>query len=242
IFRTAVGKVHDLAPDLDSRIARALDRAVETARSEARSAAGELHTGLARLTEIQATLAGLEGSLLAYLGAFDVRLERERARVLAKLGEELAEGLSRRERKRLVGRLSSARDADPGHEVSSSAPWSPPLPLPPEARPESGPPDPAPPGPSRPSMRPGLLTELLGEEPPARPEPVVPRMLRPGGEVQTTDEERTEQAPRGQALDSGPEPAGPAPDEVKTTSFICPTCGFSARSAAGLASHRRRHA
>ncbi|MDP8962325.1 MAG: hypothetical protein M3N32_12015 [Actinomycetota bacterium] len=243
IFRTAVGKLDDLPPDLDSRIARVLDRAVETARSEARSAVGESHTALARLTEIQATLTGLEGSLLAYLGAFDARLERERARVLAKLGEELAEGLSRRERKRLVGRLSSAREADTPHEVSSSAPWSPPVPLSPEPKPESDPPDPAPSGPSRPSMRPGLLSELLGEEPPARPEPVVPRTLRPGGEVQITDEERTEQAPRGQALDSGvATPAGPPPDEVKTTSFICPTCGFSARSAAGLTSHRRRHA
>lgn len=256
-FRTAVGRLDDLAPDLDARIARALDRAVETARREARAAVGELHGALERLAEIQSTFAGLEGSLLTYLGAFDARLEGERARVLAKLGEELAEGLSRRERKRLVGRLSGARETGPHHEVSPSvsgtaatppggrgvsgtapkpagwrgASWSPPLPMPSEPKPE-------------PSMKPGLLTQLLGEEShQAGPEPVGPKMLGAGGEVQTSDDERTDKTPQGQELDAGVvEPAGPARDEDKPTSFVCPDCGFVARSAAGLTSHRRRHA
>ncbi|MFN2557953.1 MAG: hypothetical protein ABR592_14000, partial [Nitriliruptorales bacterium] len=104
-FRTALGTLDDLAPDLDDRIARALERAVETARREARSSLGELHAAAARLADMQATFAGLERSLADYLTAFDARLERERARILSKLGEELAEGLSRRERRRLVDRL-----------------------------------------------------------------------------------------------------------------------------------------
>lgn len=92
-------------------------------------------------------------------------------------------------------------------------------------------------------MRPGLLTELLGEETiEAQPEPFAPRMLRAGGEERRA-EVRTEKAPQGHKLDSGAAIGiGPGPVKDKTASLVCPTCDFAARSAAGLASHRRRHA
>lgn len=229
VVRTAVGRLDDIAPDLDARVARALDRAVQAAQDEARSAVGDLHAALTRLAEIQATLTGVEGSLFAYLRAFEARLERERAHVLSKLGEELAEGLSRRERKRLVARLSGSRDVGLRREASSSPSWSPPLPISPDRVPDT-------------SRRPGLLTELLGEGPVARPEPVARKMIRVGAEVHAP-EERTEKTSQGD------EPAAdvvegerPSRNDDETKSFDCPTCGFVARSAGGLASHRRRHA
>ncbi len=65
-------------------------------------------------------------------------------------------------------------------------------------------------------------------------------MLKAGSEEQPADEHRTEKSPVGRELDALV--TKPLAAQDKPTGFVCPTCGFVARSAAGLASHRRRHA
>lgn len=245
-FQTAVAKLDDLAPDLDARVSRALDRAIEAARREARTSVGELQSASARLAEVHATLTGLEGSLVASLEAFDAGLEQERVRVIAELLEQFADGLSRRERRRLAGRLSSAREAITHREVASSAPSSARAHVPSEAKPE-------------PSMRPGLLAELLGEQPDqAKPDSAARELAAAGVAEEPADEERTEEArpasrrrrgtpaeaPRAKRSTRAAQPQAStsATGTAESAAFVCPTCGFVARSAAGLGSHRRRHA
>ncbi|MDP9021560.1 MAG: helix-hairpin-helix domain-containing protein [Actinomycetota bacterium] len=58
----------------------------------------------------------VEASLVEYLDARDRRLEQERHRVLQELVEEFAAGLSRRETRKLAGRLDAARERILGHE------------------------------------------------------------------------------------------------------------------------------
>ena len=98
-----------------------------------------------------------------------------------------------------------------------------------------------------PGMRPGLLTELLGEEPreaetETDAEPI-PRMLRASGGGQRAEAEgRQETAGREPRQAVAAQWATQTAVERNTAGFACPTCDFIAKSAAGLASHRRRHA
>ncbi|MBW3577524.1 MAG: hypothetical protein KY462_07260 [Actinobacteria bacterium] len=71
----------------------------------------------------------MEASLVEYLDARDRRLEQERHRVLRELVEEFAAGVSRRERRKLAGRLDAARERILGHEPPTD----------PEPRPVGGP-------------------------------------------------------------------------------------------------------
>lgn len=254
-LRGVAAELGGLPGELDGHLATTLDQAVGAAREEARTATSQVLEAVDRLDTVQEGLSGLENSLVAYLEARDVRLEHERMQVLRDLIEELAEGLSRRDRRRLARRLDEVREkiglSTAPTDVDDSGP---------AGDPDGG------------GERPGLLAALLGESDPSeRSEPSEPEVVdeRPaetdtaGGASEMSDtateapdaflerllgeeDELAEATVQDEAEDEVQDD-DEVDDEIEDArapddGHPCPECGFVAGNAGGLASHRRTHA
>lgn len=213
-LRGVAAELGGLPGELDQQIARGLERAVDAARDEARTATRQVEEATGRLDEVQERLSGLETSLVTYLEARDARLERERMEVLRDLVEEFAEGLSRRDRRRLGRRLDEVRE-----RVAASLPGG-------DATSGSHETEPQEPEPQDDEPR-GLLAALLGE--PAGTS--VEEQLGEDGDELAAHELAADQPLEGEPI-----------EEPGDDGHRCPECGFVAGNAGGLASHRRTHA
>lgn len=212
-LRGVAGELGGLPAELDHQVANGLDRAASAAREEARAATRQVAEAVERLDAVQERLSGLETSLVAYLEARDARLEEERMEVLRDLVERFAEGLSRRQRRRLARRLDDVREQVGATRTDEREPGA---------------------GPAGADEQPGLLAALLGDagpdERPDAPDHAARSPVDEPGVAEDGD-------PAGRrSPDEGVEE-----EAAETSELRCPDCGFAAGNAGGLASHRRTH-
>lgn len=241
-----------------NRMVEELESTGAEIRSDARRASSDMHGAFERLDAAAEHLSRLEASFVEYLEVSEQRAERARVGALRDLLGQLLEGLSARQRRRLAARL----ELPPALTASSPAPGRP---LPPSAAAGGAPAGEGPTGVvgGRPTpwgaggRGPRWTTGAgRGQSPTGQPEspsgpgtesgsspgPPGGAPTRPPRQPAAGSAGKAAARPAGAPAANGPpgeaatSPAGAAPQD-----HVCEVCGFVARSAGGLGSHRRVH-
>jgi hypothetical protein len=121
----ALAAVDAKGEDLEARLSGVVDGFSGQFRDQAAAATAGLEAATSGLSELSSRLDEMERSVVEGIGAHDERLDRERTRLLRDLVDQLAEGLSRRERKRLAGKLEVPTARGVTSAVSSPLPAKP---------------------------------------------------------------------------------------------------------------------
>jgi hypothetical protein len=205
MLERAVSRLGEQGDELETELRGVIDGLGTELRARAGDATKDLVAATTRLDEASGQLGALEAALLGYLERRDAAADEERVALVRDLVDQLADGLSRRERKKLAARLDvpdpttvQARKADPAtyrHRSTTSTGQGtrPPAPAPP-ARPVARTPQPAEPQPStdeapavvpaKPAARsaPAARTVPVKKAPAARRKPAAGRAARPVAE------------------------------------------------------------
>lgn len=121
----ALAAVDAKGEDLEARLSGVVDGFSGQFRDQAAAATAGLEAATSGLSELSSRLDEMERSVVEGIGAHDERLDRERTRLLRDLVDQLAEGLSRRERKRLAAKLEVPSGKGVTSAVSSPLPAKP---------------------------------------------------------------------------------------------------------------------
>lgn len=239
-------RLDEVAEHLD-RLARRLD-ALGAVRGEFEQAVERLVDPVGTLQEASAHLAHLDTVLVDYLDMREQRVRRERDAVLRAVVDRLVEGLSDRQRQRLAGRLADLPQAP--------APARPPQASQPPRASQSQQAEPAatwratsapqPPGSGAEWGGAGSAPQRSGSGAAAPWRPAAawrPPHLAPTASpaAQTAPPQRPGAGAGGSSpAATGDEPASGGDPEARP-GHVCEVCGFVAKSAGGLGSHRRVH-